>query len=80
MAEVILNLPLGKRKARSAYHELFTSVSDGQAYKISRAEFSGDPPEKFRVRLQSWARTRNKLAETRLDTEGNIYVQMKPIE
>jgi len=79
MAEVILNLPLGKRKPRSKYHELFKSVSDGKAYKISKSEFPNDTSERFRVRIQSWARTRNLLAETRIDEERNIYVQMHPI-
>lgn len=80
MPEVIPALPSCTRRPRSAYHELFTKVSDGQVWKISKSEFKEyDDTSKFRNRLQTWARNRGLRAETRIDTEGSILVQVSPM-
>lgn len=76
MAEVVLNLPLGRSGVRSQYHDLFNQVSDGQVWKIQAHEFSG-AMDTFRTSLQGWARNRNLLAETRIEA-ACLFVRMSP--
>ena len=73
MAEVVLNLPLGRSRHKGRYHDLFAKISDGQIWKVSRTEFSSSVKH-FQVHIGSWARYRNMKATTRTDEKGNVWV------
>ncbi len=81
MAEVVSEFPpdtLGRR--RSPFHDLFTRISDGQVWKIVPADYKEvcKTASNFRTSTQVWARGRKKVAVTRIDAEGNVYVRMIP--
>jgi hypothetical protein len=78
MAQVILNLPLGRGRPKSRYHDLFAIVSDGKPWRIGRDEYIGST-NNFRLCLQGWARHRDLKAITRTAENGDMFVQVEPI-
>lgn len=77
MADMVMS-HLPRRSAhRSRYQKLFEQVSDGQVWKISKAEYEPTSVHKFRCALQGWFRHRRLVAETRVDEDGNMFVQVR---
>jgi hypothetical protein len=82
MAEVVASFPDDTLGHRSPFHDLFTRISDGQTWKIVPADYRevSKNASNFRTSIQAWMRKRSKVAITRIDRKGNVYVRVIPQE